>query len=185
MFFDGWSDILRVLVVGTLAYAALVVMLRISGKRTLSKLNAFDLIVTIALGSTLSTVLLSKDVALLEGLFAFALLIALQWVVAWLSVRSKTIRGLVKSEPRLLMRRGEMLPTAMRAERISADEVRAAVRSQGIESLQNVEAVVLETDGTISVLAPRAEEKEPSALQGVRGFRAERDGLGDPSKTQP
>ena len=77
MFFDNWSDLLRVVVVGTLAYASLVVLLRISGKRTLSKMNAFDLVVTVALGSTLATVLLTKDVALVEGMLAFALLVSL------------------------------------------------------------------------------------------------------------
>lgn len=53
MFFDGWSDLLRILVVGSLAYAGLVGFLRVSGKRTLAKMNAFDLVVTVALGSTL------------------------------------------------------------------------------------------------------------------------------------
>ena len=67
MFFDGWAGLLRVLVVGALAYAALVLLLRVSGKRTLSKMNAFDLVVTVALGSTLATVLPSRDVALAEG----------------------------------------------------------------------------------------------------------------------
>ena len=70
MIFDTWFGLLRVLVVGTAAYAALVLLLRASGKRTLAKLNAFDLVVTVALGSTLATVLLSKDVALAEGLLA-------------------------------------------------------------------------------------------------------------------
>ena len=74
MYFNGWESLLRTLVVGVLAYVSLVVFLRISGKRTLSKMNAFDLIVTVALGSTLATVLLSKDVALAEGALAFALL---------------------------------------------------------------------------------------------------------------
>lgn len=83
-----------------LAYGALVFLLRVSGKRTLSKMNAFDLIVTVALGSTFATVLLSKDVALLEGALAFALLIVLQFVLTWLSVRSKAVQGFVKSEPR-------------------------------------------------------------------------------------
>src|SRR5690606_23219959 len=78
VFFDSWSGLVRVLVVGTLAYAGLVLLLRITGKRTLSKMNAFDLVVTVALGSTLATVLLSKDVALAEGLLALALLSFLQ-----------------------------------------------------------------------------------------------------------
>ncbi|WP_231362619.1 hypothetical protein [Thioalkalivibrio sp. ALMg9] len=67
MFFGGWDGLLRTLVVGVLAYVALIVFLRLSGKRTLSKMNAFDLVVTVALGSTLATVLLAKDVALAEG----------------------------------------------------------------------------------------------------------------------
>lgn len=78
MFFDTWQGLGRIVVVGVLAYAALVIFLRFSGKRTLSKMNAFDLIVTVALGSTLATILLSKDVALAEGLLALLLLIALQ-----------------------------------------------------------------------------------------------------------
>jgi uncharacterized membrane protein YcaP (DUF421 family) len=56
MFFSGWDSLLRTLVVGLLAYVVLVVFLRLSGKRTLSKLNAVDLVVTVALGSTLATV---------------------------------------------------------------------------------------------------------------------------------
>lgn len=67
MFFEDWFGLLRVLIVGCCAYAALVATLRISGKRTLSKMNAFDLVVTVALGSTLSTVLLTKEVPLTEG----------------------------------------------------------------------------------------------------------------------
>lgn len=75
MWFDGWYGIARVLVIGSAAYVALIALLRISGKRTLSKLNAFDLVVTVALGSTLATILLSKDVALAEGIAAFVVLV--------------------------------------------------------------------------------------------------------------
>lgn len=170
MFFDNWLGLLRVLVVTPLAYAALVLMLRISGKRTLSKMNAFDLVVTVSLGSTLATVLLTKNVALLEGLLAFALLIGLQWAVAWLSVRSTLWRGLVKSEPRLLVLRGRWLEAAMREERISEDDVRAAVRAQGCASLQEAAAVVLETDGSVSVITSTLADKGSSALERVRGF---------------
>ena len=89
LFFNGWNGLLRTLVIGVFAYAALVGLLRLSGKRTLSKMNAFDLVVTVALGSTLATVLLSKDVALLEGVLAFAVLIGLQFLVTWSSVRAR------------------------------------------------------------------------------------------------
>lgn len=73
LLFGGWEPLLRIMIVGVLAYVALVVFLRVSGKRTLSKMNAFDFVVTVALGSTLATVLLSRNIALSDGALAFAL----------------------------------------------------------------------------------------------------------------
>ncbi|WP_211234954.1 hypothetical protein, partial [Azohydromonas australica] len=119
MFFDGWMPLARILILGTLADLALVLLLRVTGKRTLSKLNAFDLIVTVALGSTLATVLLSKDVALAEGLTALALLVLLQGALTWLSVRSPRVSRLVKAEPSLLFLEGRFLQGAMKRERVT------------------------------------------------------------------
>ena len=161
MFFDGWSGLVRVLVVGTCAYLALLTLLRVSGKRTLAKLNAFDFVVTVALGSTLATVLLSSSVALFEGVTALGLLVGLQYAVAWASVRSGRVERLVKSSPTLLYRNG-FLHEAMRRERVTADEVTQAARGQGHAGLGSVGAVVLETDGTLSFLP------EPLALEAGR-----------------
>lgn len=169
MFFDSWTGLVRVVVVGLLAYIALIALLRVSGNRTLSKMNAFDLIVTVALGSTLATILLSSDVALAEGLTAFGVLILMQFVIAWLSVRSQAISNLVKSEPALLVYQGRLLPDALRRERVDDKEVWAAVRSQGIADLAEVEAVVLETDGTFTVVR-KIEGPDKSTLENVRGY---------------
>src|SRR5665811_1594614 len=97
MFFDTWFGLLRVLVVGTLSYPALIALLRISGKRSLSKMNAFDLVVTVALGSTFATVILNNSIPLTEGVLALALLVFLQFVITWLSVRFEPVQTLVKS----------------------------------------------------------------------------------------
>jgi uncharacterized membrane protein YcaP (DUF421 family) len=167
MIFQNWAGLLRVLILGASAYAALVLLLRVSGKRTLSKMNAFDFVVTVALGSTLATVILSKNVALAEGVLAFAVLIGLQFLVTWLSVRSADVRKLVKAEPRLLFYRGDFLYAALRAERVTQEEIRAAVRAEGHSSMERVGAVVLETDASFSVLA-NVQEPDPSALTGVR-----------------
>jgi uncharacterized membrane protein YcaP (DUF421 family) len=169
VFFDSWQSLGRVLLVGTLAYVALVVLLRVSGKRTLTKMNAFDLVVTVALGSTLATILLSKDVALVEGVAAFALLISLQFVVTFLSVRSRHIRNLVKSEPTLLFFRGQQLEDALRMQRVTEEEVRAAIRAAGVSQLKDVEAVVLETDGTFTVLN-NSGQPATTAQQDVAGY---------------
>lgn len=156
IFFAGWPGVIRTLICGALGYLMLVLLLRAAGKRTLTKMNAFDLVVTVALGSILATITLSKEVALLEGTAALGILIGAQYSVAWLSARFQAVNRLVKAEPALLFHRGEFLHEAMRRERIAEDEVRAAIRSHNHVSLQEVHAVVLETDGSISVIGEGA-----------------------------
>jgi uncharacterized membrane protein YcaP (DUF421 family) len=152
MIFHSWQDLGRVIFVGVFAYAAVVVFLRASGNRTLSKLNAFDLVVTVALGSTLATIILNKDVALSEGLLALGLLIGLQFTITWCSVRFSRFSHVVKSEPALLVFNGAVLETAMRRARVVEAELLAVLRSEGIHDLQSVHGVVLESDGSLSVL---------------------------------
>ena len=152
MLFESWYGVLRVLLVGPLAYAALIILLRASGKRTLAKLNAFDLIVTVALGSTLASVLLSKTVPLAEGVTGMLVLVGLQYVVAWLAVRSKTVSDLVKSEPTLVLRDGDFLESAMQAQRLTESEVLAALRGAGVNEKEGAAAVILENDGSLSVI---------------------------------
>lgn len=152
MIFDSWWGLLRVVLVAPLAYGGLVLILRVSGKRTLSKLNAFDFVVTVALGSILATILLSKTVPLLEGLTGLVMLAAMQFAVAWLSVRVGWFNSLVKSEPTLLLHNGAFLDRALLAQRVTRDDVEAALRSSGVGAASGASAVVLETDGSISVI---------------------------------
>lgn len=152
MLFGGWTSLLRVLVVGVPAYFALILLLRLSGKRTLSKFNAFDLIITVAFGSTLSSGLLSKDLSLAEIVAAFSLLVALQFMITWSSVRWRFVDRMVKAEPQLVFRSGAFVHGAMRRERVTEGEVLAAIRNSGVGAENEVSAVVLETDGTLSVV---------------------------------
>ena len=152
LFYNRWEDLARTLIVGVLGYVFLVGCLRWSGKRTLSKMNAFDLIVTVSLGSVLASLLLSKSVALAEGVVALSLLVGLQFAVTWTSVRVRWVRRFVTGEPLLLLDQGEFLPEALLHARVTEDEVCAAVRAAGIGPLNQVAAVVLETDGSFSVI---------------------------------
>ena len=152
IFFDSWESVVRTVSITVLAYGLLIFLLRASGKRTLSKMNAFDFIVTVALGSTLATVILSKDVVLFDGVLAFFLLIFLQYVITWLSVRSKSFSNLIKSSPELLVYKGQLLKQVMRKERIDEDEIYAVIRKNGLSSIEDVGAIVLETDGSLTLL---------------------------------
>jgi uncharacterized membrane protein YcaP (DUF421 family) len=166
-FFNGWAPLVRTLMVGPLAYVALVFFLRISGKRTLTTMNAFDFVVTVAFGSTLAAILLNKDVSLLQGSAALALLVFLQYLVAVLSVRSAWFGRIVKSEPRLVFHQGQFLEIALREERLRKDEILQAMRSSGKTAIEEVEAVVLETNGKLSVL-PHPAQGSASALENVK-----------------
>lgn len=166
MFFDNWFELIQILTVGVSAYIVLIFLLLASGKRTLSKWNAFDFIVTIALGSTLATVIMSKDVSFVEGVFALGLLIGLQFIVTWLAVRVKWVKNLIKAEPTMLLDQGQFLPVAMRQQRVSEEEIRAAIRGTGSASIEEIEAVVLETDGSMSVVK-KSPNNSRSALKDV------------------
>lgn len=167
--FESWSSLGWTALSGGIAYSALVLFLRVSGKRTLSKINAFDFVVTIALGSTLGSVITSEQLPLANGLLALALLIALQYIVAWLSSRTTWFRRLIRSEPVLLFRQGEFLEQALLGARVSRDEVIAAVRRKGVGDLAGIAAVVMETDGTFSVLDTWRASHARSTLDDVSG----------------
>lgn len=152
IFFQGWSGPVRILIVGALSYAALIVILRLTGKRTLSKLNAFDLVVTVALGSTLSTAILDRNTPLLDGLVAMGLLVLLQFAVTWTMVRKPSLRRLIRADPVLLMAGGEIRPETLRRERITEDEVLQAIRDSGGRTLTDADAVFLQSDGSMAVI---------------------------------
>ena len=151
-FFGGWEPVARVLVVGTLAYVAIILLLRVTGKRTLAQMNAFDFIVTVALGASFGRILTARSVALVEAISAFALLIFLQYAVTWLQIRSPRFAHTVTAPPTLLFFRGRILPDALRRERVTEAELKTAIREHGAGSFDEVEAVVLESNGRFAVV---------------------------------
>lgn len=169
MFFDTVGGLLRVVVVGTAAYLWLILVLRTTGKRTLAQLNAFDFIVTVALGSTLATSMLSNTVAWAEGAVSVALLALLQLLVAWLTIRAPLVRRAVTGSPSLLLQDGRMVSDNLRRQRITEQSLRAAVRGSGVGGLELVAAVVLETNGKLSVIS-RDQAGSGSALADFPDF---------------
>ena len=151
-FFGGWEPVARILVVGPLAYAALVLLLRISGKRTLARMNAFDFIVTVAIGAVFGRVVTARSVALAEAVAAFALLVILQYIMSALQIRFPAFASAVTSPPTLLFYSGRVLHQNLRKERLTEPELQTAIREHGVGSYNEVEAVVLESDGRFAVI---------------------------------
>ena len=168
IFFDNWSKLGRSAILALCAYLALIFLLRISGKRTLTKLNVFDFVFVVALGSTLASTILSSDTTLADGILAFSVLMGLQVFLSWLCVTSHKVDSIINGQPTLLLHRGKFLDGAMRRERVTKEEVLSALRNATVRKFDEIDAVVLETDGTFSVVW-RYDSGRKSSLMDVRG----------------
>lgn len=169
IFFNNWESLSRVVITSLFAYPAVLIILRISGKRTLSKMNLFDFIVTVALGSILATVILNNNIPVVEGLAAFVMLILFQFVITYFSARSKAVSKLVKSSPRMLAYDGNLIHQNMLDERIDEDEIWEALRQKGFSSLDEVGAVVLETNGNMTVIEQIKDQEAPTVKEFFEG----------------
>jgi uncharacterized membrane protein YcaP (DUF421 family) len=169
MFFESWDSIIRSFVITILAYIILVFMLRVSGKRTLSKMNAFDFVITVALGSCMATVALNKNVPLADGALVFFLLIMLQYIITWLSVRIDKVKKIITCTPTLLLYKGEMLKEVMEKERVTIEEMYVAARKKGFTSLKDIDAIVLETTGDLDVVSSMNSE-DTQTLKDLSNF---------------
>lgn len=169
IFFDSWESIIRTFAVTIMGYVAMIVLLRASGKRTLSKMNAFDFVVTVALGSVLASLSLNKNVALADGITSFFVLIFLQYTITWLSVRIKQVKKVITSQPTLLLYKGELLQDALKRERITIEEINSAARNGGQEDLSVIDAMILESTGEITVI-PTLKSNRLSTLKDAGNF---------------
>jgi hypothetical protein len=167
MFFNDAFSLLRVVIVGTLAYWFFGVAIACFRQAHVIENECFRLgsdrgdRLHVGDGSAL------KNVALADGVVAFTQLIGLQYVITWLSVRSRRVENLIKAEPSLLYFNGRFLHQALKNERVTEAEVRAAVRSQGSSEMENVAAVVLETDGSLTVLRNQ-DDQVFTSLKGIK-----------------
>ncbi|MFC5624006.1 DUF421 domain-containing protein [Algoriphagus winogradskyi] len=166
LIFENWESTIRTGILTILGYLAMVFLLRISGKRTLSKMNAFDFVVTIALGSCLASIALNKNITLTDGVLAISLFIFMQFVFTFLSVHIKGFRTLVTSKPVIVFYKGEFLENEMKTQRLTSEEVFNECRLKGYANLDEVYLVVLESTGDISVI----ENQEKGIISTVDGL---------------
>ena len=173
-FVESPRTIVRVVLLGLTGYVSLLVLLRVSGKRTLSKMTLFDWVVTLALASVYATAFTNDTMTYPRLLASLGTLVGAQWLVTWVNVRSETFADLVKPRPTILYYRGRYLERAMRRARVPASEIRSAFRQNGVGDPDAVTAVVLDANGQLIVLsaidvAPERVLGEADNWEAVRG----------------
>lgn len=161
---------------GVLTAAALLwvlVLSRIVGLRSFSKMTAFDFVATIASGSLLANAATASELpAFLQSITALAALFLVQFGLAWLRQRSETARELMDNRPHVLLFDGEFDEEALRRTRVSRADILAKMREADTHSPGSVKAVVLESTGDISIM--RKDDIDPALLEGLDNYQADR-----------
>ena len=166
MFALNPNELGRIMAIGIMGYLALIVMLRIAGKRSLTELNAFDLVITVSLGSVFGSILLDTTVSIFDGMTAFFTLIGMQWLFSKVAMNSKSFDKLAKNKAVLLYYDGTYNLETMKKERIKKEEIIQEARMDGNSSMEQVQAVVLESNGNFSIL--KKDDNKESTLENLR-----------------
>ena len=145
-------------------YVLVVALVRLMGKRTTAQMNNFDWIINVAVGSLVASGILFKNVPVMGATAAILTIAICQWLLPWLSIRTKAVEQVVKAAPALLVHEGAYLRGAMRSERISQSELDAAIRQKGYGSLSEIYCAILESDGKISIISAEQQQKSGAEL---------------------
>lgn len=160
-----------VLVTGIGIYGALLLLTRITGLRSFSKMSGFDFAITVAIGSVIASTLLAKQPSLLVGAFGLAVLYAIQYAVSRVRRATLALEHLVDNKPLLVMAGEKVLSQHLDQARMTEDDLRSKLRKAGVTHPSQVLAVVFETTGDVSVVQQR-DEVDPWMFDGVRGAEA-------------
>lgn len=168
LLWDGWRPIAHTLIIVVAGATAIVIMLRLSGPRTLAQMSPLDFIVAVTIGATFGRTITAVEVPLAQLLFGVSLLVGMQWLLAALRARYARARRVLDHPPILLYYRGEFQRAVMRRQRLLDEDIHTAVRQSGRGSLEGVAAVILQQDGTLGVIAEEALGDASSLLPHVR-----------------
>ncbi|MGB5952377.1 MAG: YetF domain-containing protein [Ornithinimicrobium sp.] len=175
LLWTGWPPIIHTLVLGSAGYVALVMLLRVTGARTMAKMTPLDFVVAVTLGSAFGRTVTAVDVPLAQAVVALALLIALQWLLATGRANFRWVRRAVDPPPVLLWYEGELITATLRKHQLTQTDVHTAAREAGHGSLDGLRAVIMQQDGSLGVIADGSMGDGSTVLPYTEGApRAER-----------
>jgi uncharacterized membrane protein YcaP (DUF421 family) len=136
-------------------FVFLVFVTRVMGRRELSSLTPFDLILLVVMGDAIQQGLTQDDYSVTGAIIAVATIAALQVGTSYVSFRSERARTVLEGLPLVLVQDGKLIEENLKRERLGADEVAAEMRLQQIANFDDVEWAILETNGSMSFIEKR------------------------------
>lgn len=141
-------------------FAFLWLTMRVAGKREMTQMSAFDLVLIVVLGDLVTESVLAEDTSLTAAVTAISVFTLLTVAASWASWRLPRRRAFFEGIPTPLISHGELLPEAMRLERVTVDDLTEAARADGHRSLDEIEWAILEPDGTFSFFTKESGDRE-------------------------
>ena len=139
-----------------IVYVFLLGALRLTGKRQLGQMSSFDLVVLLMISNVVQNAMIGNDNSLTGGLIGAATILLLNYVIARLVVANKGTERLIEGSPTLLIHNGKVIEANLRHELLTREELMAALRRQGILSLDEVRVALLEETGAITAVRREA-----------------------------
>jgi len=164
-FFINFTQIVGIFLSAFFVYVALIIIVRVNGLRSFSKISGHDFAITVAIGSLVATVVVSKDPAVFQAIIAIAALLIWQTVISL--IRQRFGLQVFENKPCLVMKDGEVLEENLKRTNFTLDDLYAKLREANVLNLQQVRAAVVESTGDFSVLHGDAEEYDEEMLRGV------------------
>jgi uncharacterized membrane protein YcaP (DUF421 family) len=151
---------------GIAVYGALVLLLRVFGKRELAQLNPFDLVVLLSLSNTVQNALIGNDNSLTGGLLGAVTLLVVNYLVVRFLFKHRRLDELFGGKPTVLVENGKVLRKALAKELLSRSELVTVLHRQGFSGLEEVRRVVIEPGGSFAISRknPSTEEVEHKEL---------------------
>jgi len=162
-----WNVAVRTL----LCYVAILILLRVAGKRELGQITTFDVVVLLMIGNAVQNAMVGPNYSVTAGVVAAVVLVAANYLTALLGLHSPLFERVLRGAPTLLVSHGTFLTPNLRREGVDPDEVLMAMREHGIDNLTQVKAAVLEMDGSISIIPEGAVTIRTRPLRHVRFLR--------------
>ena len=137
-------------------------VIRISGKREVAQLSAFDMILLVTVGDLVSQGVVQEDYSLSAAALAVATFSLAGLALGWSGFRFPPIRPAITGRPRIVVRNGEPILDVLDSERLTVQDIAEAARENGIRRLSDIELCVLETDGGFSFFTHEADQSSRS-----------------------
>lgn len=165
LFIHSWQAVIRVAITAIVFYILLVFILKFLGSRSVGNFSVYDFVATLTIGSTISSTLILSEATLLNGLLAVLIFLGLQYLISKITRKWPSVNKALNPTPKVVFFKGDFIEKNLNKARVNKNEVYSSIRMQARTTSDQVYAVIMETNGSLSVITQASEGYEDEITQ--------------------